>query len=91
MIAPTASAVASQMRKRTTATERNRGRGAINAYSSNLLKKLQRGDDLFLFNFVTLLTSISRRARGRLGCARRSPAHSLGFPTKNGVQFTSKQ
>src|SRR5207249_7859068 len=86
MIAPTASAVASQMRKRTTATERNRARGAINAYSSNLLKKLQRGDDLFLFNFVTLLTSISRRARGRLrlGRARRSPAHSFGFPTKNG-------
>ena len=54
MIAPTASAVASQMRKRTTATERNRARGAINAYSSDLLKKLQRGDELFLFDFVTL-------------------------------------
>jgi hypothetical protein len=48
MIAPTASAVASQMRKRTTATERNRARGAINAYSSDLLKKLQRRDELFL-------------------------------------------
>ena len=53
MIAPTASAVASQMRKRTTATERNRARGAINAYSSDLLKKLQRRDELFLFDFVT--------------------------------------
>ena len=42
MIAPTASAVASQMRKRTTATERNRARDAINAYSSDLLKKLKK-------------------------------------------------
>ena len=50
MIAPTASAVASQMRKRTTATERNRARGAINAYNSDLLKKLQRRDELFLFD-----------------------------------------
>jgi len=41
MIAPTANAVASQMRKRTTATERNRARDAINAYSGDLLKKLQ--------------------------------------------------
>ena len=39
--APNASAVASQMRKRTTATERNRARDTINAYSSDLLKKLQ--------------------------------------------------
>jgi len=54
MIAPTASAVASQMRKRTTATERNRARGAINAYSSDLLKKLQRRDELFIFDFVTV-------------------------------------
>jgi hypothetical protein len=30
MIAPTASAAASEMRKRTTATERNRARDAIN-------------------------------------------------------------
>ena len=29
------------MRKRTTATERNRARDAINAYSTDLLKKLQ--------------------------------------------------
>ena len=41
MIAPTASAVASQMRKRTTATERNRACDAINAYRSDLLKKLK--------------------------------------------------
>jgi len=34
--APNASAVASQMRNRTTATERNRARDAINAYSSDL-------------------------------------------------------
>ncbi len=39
MIAPTASAVASQTRKRTTATERNRAHGAINANSTDLLKK----------------------------------------------------
>ncbi len=49
MIAPTASGVASQMRKRTTAAERNRARDAINSYSSDLLKKLQRRDELFLF------------------------------------------
>jgi hypothetical protein len=53
MIAPTARAVASQMRKRTTATERNRARGAINAYSSDLLKKLQIRDELFLCDFAT--------------------------------------
>jgi len=53
MIAPTARAVASQMRKRTTATERNRARDAINAYSNDLLKKLQRRDELFLFDFAT--------------------------------------
>ena len=41
MNAQNASAVASQMRKRTTATERNRARDAINAYSIDLLKKLQ--------------------------------------------------
>ena len=39
--APNASAVATQMRKRNTATERNRARDAINAYTSDLLKKLQ--------------------------------------------------
>ena len=39
--APNASVVASQMRKRTTATERNRACDAINAYSIDLLKKLQ--------------------------------------------------
>lgn len=41
MIAPTASAVASQMRKRTTAMERNRARDVINAYRNDFLKKLQ--------------------------------------------------
>lgn len=39
--APNASVVPSQMRKRTTATERNRACDAINAYSIDLLKKLQ--------------------------------------------------
>ena len=53
MIAPTARAVASQMRKRTTATERNRARGAINACSSDLLKKLRIRDELFLCDFAT--------------------------------------
>ena len=48
MIAPTARTVASQMRKRTTATERNRARGTINVYSSDLLKKSQSRDELFL-------------------------------------------
>jgi hypothetical protein len=51
MIAPTESAVARQMRKRTTATERNRARDAINGYSSDLLKKLQRSMTSF---FLTL-------------------------------------
>jgi hypothetical protein len=41
MITPETSAVVSQMRKRTTATERNRARDAINAKCSDLLKKLQ--------------------------------------------------
>jgi hypothetical protein len=40
-IAPTVSAVATQMRKRATATERNRPRDAINGCSSDLQKKLQ--------------------------------------------------
>ena len=47
MIAPTASAVANQMRKRTTATKRNRARGAINSErfreSTESLKKLKTG------------------------------------------------
>jgi hypothetical protein len=47
MIAPTASAVASEMRKRTTATERNRARDAINSErfreSTESLKKLKAG------------------------------------------------
>ena len=41
MIAPTASAVASEMRKRSTATESNRARDSINASASDLLKKLK--------------------------------------------------
>ena len=47
MIAPMTSAVANQMRKRTTATERNRARGAINSErfreSTESLKKLKTG------------------------------------------------
>ena len=39
--APNARVVPSQMRKRTTATDRNRACDAINAYSIDLLKKLQ--------------------------------------------------
>jgi hypothetical protein len=84
------------MRKRTTATESNRARDAINAYSGDLLKKLQklkRGDELLLFNFVTfvtLLASISGRARSSHRRNRRSPAHSLTFAAKNGVQFASQ-
>ena len=44
-MAPNASTVPSQMRKRTTATERNRACAAINAYSSDLLKKLNSWTD----------------------------------------------
>ena len=50
--APNASAVATQMRKRNTATERNRARDAINAYSSDLLKKLQNSKELRFFAVV---------------------------------------
>ena len=39
--APNVSTIASQMRKRTTATERNRARGVINGYSNDLLKNLE--------------------------------------------------
>ena len=53
MIAPTASAVASEMRKRTTATERNRARDAINSdrfrESMESLKKLEEGRLPLLF------------------------------------------
>ncbi len=42
MIAPTASAVATQMRKRTTATERNRARDAING----IVKKVNRDTEV---------------------------------------------
>jgi hypothetical protein len=41
MITPETSAVVSQMRKRTTATERNRARDAINGIVKKKLKKLQ--------------------------------------------------
>jgi hypothetical protein len=59
MIAPTASAVATQMRKRTTATERNRARDAING----IVKKVNRDTEVTKVdhfspfnrcNFVTL-------------------------------------
>ena len=86
MIAPTASAVVNQMRKRATATERNRPRDVINASNSDLLKKLQ-----------TLQTGRSRFSastltnRCRLGGDRHYPAHSLALAPKNGVQFTSQQ
>lgn len=39
--APNVSTIASEMRKRTTATERNRARGVINGYRNDLLKKLE--------------------------------------------------
>jgi hypothetical protein len=48
MIAPTASAVASQMRKRTTATERNRARDAINGIVKKVTN-VTKVDHLFLF------------------------------------------
>jgi hypothetical protein len=41
------------MRKRNTATDRNRARDAINAYSSDLLKKLQNTNN---FAFSPLLS-----------------------------------
>ena len=99
-IAPRASAVASQMRKRTTATERNRARDAINSEdfreSTESLKNLKRfttRNKSSSIAFVTFVTSASysRRARGRLRCERRSPAHSFAFPPKDCVQFASQQ
>jgi hypothetical protein len=62
-IAPEASAVASQMRKRTTATERIRARDAINPECFRVngivekkLKgyKVKEGNHLFPFNVLTL-------------------------------------
>ena len=91
--APNASAVASQMRKRTTATERNRAWNAINAYSNDLLKKLQNTQGLRLFWVVADYLSRRRsgewrrrRRRERLGCA----AHFLALTPDNGVQFASE-
>jgi hypothetical protein len=49
MIAPRASAVASQMRKRTTATERNRARDAINGIVKKV-NRITKVDRLFLFS-----------------------------------------
>ena len=54
-IAPSATAVASQRRKRTTATERNRARDAINGIVKKV-KRVTKGtkvDYLLLFNVVT--------------------------------------
>ena len=55
MIAPETSAVVSQMRKRTTATERNRAGSAINGIVKKNLKsyKSYKDESRFLFNFVT--------------------------------------
>jgi len=49
-IAPSATAVASQRRRRTTAADRNRARDAING----IVKKVTKVDHLLLFNVVTL-------------------------------------
>jgi len=51
-ITPEASAVASQMRKRTTATERNRARDVINQIVKKRVRKLER-QSRFLFNHLT--------------------------------------
>ena len=76
MIAPTASAVASEMRKRTTATERNRARDAINAYSIDLLKKLQNTKScvfspLLLVNFNAFDQAGGAAGAGARGWATR--------------------
>ena len=52
--APNESAVASQMRKRNTATERNRARDAINVYSSDLLKKVTKQKELRFFTVLSV-------------------------------------
>ncbi len=54
MITPETSAGVTQMRKRTTATERNRARDAIN----QIVKKVKtvtklKGSHRFLFNYLT--------------------------------------
>jgi hypothetical protein len=55
MITPETSAVVSQMRKRTTATERNRARDAINQIVKKVKRvtKVTKIDRLFLFNLLT--------------------------------------
>src|SRR4029077_3318551 len=77
--APNASAVASQMRKRNTATERNRARDAINACSIDLLKKLkiQRAAP---FRRCDRLTSLlGDQASGAAGAGARASATRI-FP-----------
>ena len=61
--APNASVVPSQMRKRTTATDRNRACDAINAYSIDLLKKLQNTKELRLFACYRLTFTYSSMRR----------------------------
>jgi hypothetical protein len=86
MIAPTASAVANQMRKRTTATERNRPRDVINASNNDLLKKCKHSKRDVPVLALRLLTN-----RCRLGSDGHYPAHSLALAPKNGVQLTAQQ
>jgi hypothetical protein len=56
MIAPRKSAVASQMRKRTTATERNRARDAING----IVKKVNRATEVTKINRLFLFSRCNR-------------------------------
>ena len=67
--APNTSAVARQMRKRTTATQRNRASNAINAYRNNLLKKLQTTRRAAAFYGCDRLPSTSSDQASGVGAA----------------------
>lgn len=95
--APQASAAASQMRKRNTATERNRARDAINPerfrgqrLQHRFVKKVARVTPFTLVstNLIYWQSGDWRRRRWR---ERLDDAHLLALSPDNGVQFASEQ
>jgi hypothetical protein len=95
--APQASAVASQMRKRNTATERNRARDAINPercrgqrLQHRFVKKVTRVTPFtpVSINLIYWQSGDWRRRRWR---ERLDDAYLLALSPDNGVQFASEQ
>src|SRR5436190_14375792 len=78
------------MRKRTTATERNRACDAINAYSTDLLKKLQNTQSCAFSSLLSVLLRIRPSGKWR-GRERLGDAHLLTLAPDDGVQFASQQ